>query len=184
LTETSVSDRLAGTDLMSPWSGIARPADVNQNGQWDSSEIELWQARQDSGRLAWLLMMMARAEVARLRSEGGSTVAAEKSLRQAHQSFEQGDFSRAMAVAGRADGQARRARERLRSREDLEETDDDDREPRLEGPEDKESDQVEDQDQTLDRISLEELRGLMNLAQRVSQELAGRPPPEYVEIQV
>ncbi len=156
------------------------PQDLNRNGQWDTSEIELWQAHQDSGRLAWLLIMVARAQVDRLRSQGGSVVTADKSLRQAHQSFEQGDFSRAMALAGRAQSQARRAQDQQKIREKLEKGAEG-QPDRPDDPRDPHPEDAPGRDRADSGTYLERLWGLANQARQMSQRLAERPPAEYVE---
>jgi hypothetical protein len=187
--ETSALPQLSGSNPSSPWSllgttdAASGPLDLNQNGQWDASEIELWQAQQDSGRLAWLLIMLARGEVDRLRSEGGPVVNVEKSLRQAHQSFEQGDFSRAMALAGRAQSQARRARDQLKIRKDSE-TETEGQAARPDDPPVLDSENSPAPDRSLDATYRERLWGLTRQARQLGQGLAERPPPEYVELDV
>ncbi|MBU1743209.1 MAG: hypothetical protein KKC37_16870 [Proteobacteria bacterium] len=165
--------------LLSSGSAIKGPRDVNGNGRLDASEIRLWQEEQESGRLAWLMLMLARAAVDRLRSEGGPTVRAEKLLSEGFQSFDQGDLTRAMTLAARVRAEAGRALDRIRRQEEREE--EEDHWAEFPGLREKEMEKLLGQDQEPDRIDLEQLQGLMNLVHELNRQLGSLPPPEYVE---
>ncbi len=159
-------------------SAVKGPRDVNGNGQLDPTEIQLWQEEQESGRLAWLMLMMARAAVDRLRSEGGSTIRAEKMLNQGLRSFDQGDMGRAMTLAGRVRAEARRALERIQRKKEEQKEDEEDHGTEFQGLEEKEMKELLGQDQETDRIGLAQLQGLMNLVHELNRRLV--EPPEYV----
>lgn len=181
-TESSAT-AVASSSASSAWSllvsgsAVKGPRDVNGNGRLDPTEIQLWQEEQESGRLAWLMLMMARAAVDRLRSEGGATIRAEKLLSEGLRSFDQGDMGRAMTLAGRVRAEARRALERIRRKEE-QQADEEDHWTEFQGLQEKEMEELLGQDQETDRIGLEQLQGLMNLVHELNRRLF--EPPEYV----
>jgi len=175
---------VASRSVSSAWaflvsgSAVKGPRDVNGNGRLDPTEIQLWEEEQESGRLAWLMLMMARAAVDRLRSEGGSTIRAEKMLSEGLRSFDQGDMGRAMTLAARVRAEARRALERIRRKEERNKEEEEDHWTEFPGLREKEMEELLGQDQETDRIGLEQLQGLMNLIHELNRRLF--QPPEYV----